>query len=211
MPAAPARIAAPNTSRGWTSELLRIPRLTSWTALRRGRNRTVGLGLSDFAILDHSAVACVIQVKTELDKRTFRDGMQNLATFKWRGGAIKPALLFAYESAPLTPERLDEWYKAVDLPDALLFYPWAVFVLNQGLLYMYRDSAGQWAHRMVLGDEGDPPKVRSLSIFLQIFRKALLLHTGDDKNPFDLALWDGLRVSTQACRFGKGVVEGPPP
>jgi len=164
----------------------------------------------DFAILDSSAVACVIEVKTVLTKATFLEGIVNLASFHRPRGGILPSFLFAYEASPFTPVQLDEWYKEVTLADSLLFYHWAIFALNQGIISTWKDSAGQWAHRLLMGDSTHPTKLRSLSFFLQTFRKALLLHAGEEKNPFEHMLWQGMSLSQQAFRFGHGATEAAP-
>lgn len=162
----------------------------------------------NFAVLEHSAVVCAIEVKTKLTRATFLDAVNSLGSFH----RVTPkrhhpcTLVFAYESQPFTPAILDGWYKAVTLPDDLLAYPMAVFALNRGLLMLNKDQGGQYGHHFITGDVGKGAKLRSLSMFLQIVRKHILMHGGDSSNPFEYAVLDGLHTSGEALRFGKGIV-----
>ena len=57
----------------------------------------------------------------------------------------------------------------------------------------------------VLGEEARGPKLKTLSVFLQTIRKALLLRDNIASNPFTLAQIEGLSWSSQFLRFGSGV------
>lgn len=163
----------------------------------------------DFAVVAGEALACVIEVKTRLDKTSFAKAVKGLYSFQQvvPNNRFVP-LLFAYESYSFKPTVLDSWYQSISLPDEVLNYPYAIYALNRGLLLLRKPSDTKWGHCVSPGEEARGPKVKTLSVFLQIIRKAILSKTGDTSNPFNLALGEGLHVSKLLLRFGFGVHEG---
>ncbi len=162
----------------------------------------------DFAIVEHSAVACVVEVKTRLTMRAFLDGVSNLASFRRVTQAKHDpfTLLFAFESEPWTPKRLDTWYRSVSLSHEPISYPYAVCALDRGILILRKASDGEWGHQLSMERGSEKHKHRSLSIFFQTVRKSLLEQARIDGNPFEYALLDGLTWSKEFMRFGQGVV-----
>jgi hypothetical protein len=59
----------------------------------------------------------------------------------------------------------------------------------------------------VIGEEGDEAKARTLSVFLQVIRKALEFKAGVETNVFEFADLKDLRWSGQHLRIGVGLVE----
>lgn len=161
----------------------------------------------DFAVVAEEALACVIEVKTRLNKTSFAKAINGLYSFQQ--ATAKPnhpvTLLFAYESYSFKPTVLDSWYQSISLPDEVLNYPYAIYALNRGLLLLRKPSDTKWGHCVSSGEEARGPKVKTLSVFLQIIRKAILSKAGDTSNPFNLALGEGLDVSKLLLRFGFGV------
>ena len=163
----------------------------------------------DFAVVAEEALVCVIEVKTNLNGREFRKSLQGLYSFqKVTANPHHPlTLLFAYKSSSFTPAVLESWYKSVELPDQLLSYPFAIYALNRGLLYLRHPSDTEWGHCVSLGEESRGPKLKALSVFLGIIRKALLSHGQVDSNPFAHAQLDGLSWSHQFLKFGSGIYD----
>lgn len=163
----------------------------------------------NFAVVAEEALACVIEVKTRLDKKSFTEAMKGLYSFQ--RVTAKPnhpvTLLFAYESSSFKYTVLDRWYRSISLPDEVLSYPFAIYALNCGLLCLRKPSNTEWGHCVSLGEEVRGPKLKTLSIFLQTIRKAILLKAGVTSNPFNLALGEDLTVSKQLLRFGSGVYD----
>lgn len=161
----------------------------------------------DFAVVAEEALACVIEVKTRLNKTSFAEALKGLYSFQQ--STAKPnhpvTLLFAYESSSFSPAVLDSWYQSISLPDEVLSYPFAVYALNRGLLFLRKPSDTEWGHCVSCGEEGRGPKLKTLSVFLQTIRKAILYKGRVESNPFNLALGEDLVVSPQLLRFGSGV------
>lgn len=163
----------------------------------------------NFAVVSPDALVCAIEVKTKLTKRDFSESITALHSFpKVAKKRVPVTFLFAYESPPFTPDRLAKWYEAIDcVPDDLRNYPWGIFALNQGLIIIRHHSETVWGHVPIEG-EHKGPKLRSLSLFLQIIRKTLLLHSGVAANPFENALVDGLTYGGFRYRYGPGTPAG---
>ena len=162
----------------------------------------------DFAVVAGEALACVIEVKTRLNKTSFAKAIKGLYSFQ----QVVPnnrlvTLLFAYESFSFKPTVLDSWYQSISLPDEVLSYPFAVYALNRGLLLLRNPSDTEWGHCVSPVEEARGPKVKTLSVFLQIIRKAILNKAEVTSNPFNLALGEDLTVSKQLLRFGSGIFD----
>ena len=158
----------------------------------------------DFAIVSPEALVCVIEVKTKLTKGSFTDAINSLYSFrKISPRCANPAtFLFAYESAPYTPKVLDAWYSDIDIPDEVGNYPFAVYSLDRGVILLTLDAKKEWFHMPVHGESGRGPKLRSLSLFLQVIRKSQLLYAKVQANPFSNAFLDGLERSAFGYKFG---------
>ncbi len=170
-----------------------------------------------FVVVNPRALACVIEVKTSLAKRNFLDALSNLYSFTQCGAALEPAFypptfVFAFNGASLSPATLQNWYSAVELPDQLTNYPYCVFVLNRGLLWLRPQADNrEFGHYVVTGESSRKPRAQSLSLFLQAIRRSCELKAKVmQSNPFDLAVIQGLSFSTQWCRYGAGVLEPEP-
>jgi len=161
----------------------------------------------DFAVVAEEALACVIEVKTRLNKTSFADAIKGLYSFQQATAKSNHlvTLLFAYESSSFKYTVLDSWYQSICLPDEVLSYPIAVYALNRGLLLLRKPSDTEWGHCVSLGEEARGPKLKTLSVFLQTIRKAILSKAGVKSNPFKLAQFEDLAVSQQLLRFGSGV------
>lgn len=158
----------------------------------------------DFAIVAPEALVSVIEVKTNLTKSSFVEAMECLYSFR----RVSPqrsnptTFLFSYESASFSPKTLSSWYSAVKVPNQLGNYPFAVYSLDQGVILQVLNPDKTACHRPVEGERGRGPKVQSLSVFLQVIRKAQLLYAGVQTNPFTNALFDGLAYSRFGYTFG---------
>lgn len=164
----------------------------------------------NFAIVNQTALACVIEVKTSLNKSSFKKALKGLASYQRVTTKPLPTALFAFEGASFTPARLDDWYKSVELPDEIKCYPWSICALSRGLISL-RCPPGdsEWGHYVSLGEASRGPKLKNLSLFLQTIRKAVLLQAMSMENPFQLSLLDGLSRSAQFFRFGSGIRQVP--
>jgi hypothetical protein len=110
------------------------------------------------------ALACVVEVKTELSKQTFLQAVCNHYSFKQVAvtaspGRNLPTLIFAFDSADLAPDTLHQWYTVVDVPNNIASYPQMIYSLKRGALLLRpdRDSA-PFGHYAVLGEESDELK-----------------------------------------------------
>ena len=158
----------------------------------------------DFAVVSPEALVSVIEVKTSLNKTTFVDAMKALYSFR-KVSPTRPnptTFLFAYESAAFSPKVLSSWYSAVDIPDQVGNYPFAVYSLDRGLILLMPGPDKSCFHMPVLGETGRGLKLRSLSVFLQTVRKSQLLYSDILTNPFTNALFDGLQNSQYGYKFG---------
>ncbi|ACM21469.1 hypothetical protein Geob_3126 [Geotalea daltonii FRC-32] len=159
----------------------------------------------NFAVVAPEAIVCAIEVKTKLNKKTFIEALRNLYSFTRGSIFVPPAtFLFAYESVPLTQKVLSAWYDSVtDIPDELQNYPWAIYVLNRGIIILKSPSTNEeWGHIPIEGEDKEGPKLKSLSLFLQTIRKAMILHSKVQFNPFENAAFDGLLYSIYCYRYG---------
>lgn len=163
----------------------------------------------NFAVVNQAALACVIEVKTSLNKASFKEAVEGLASYQRVTTKLLATALFAFESASFTPARLDEWYKSVELPEEIKYYPWSICALNRGLISLMNMSKPEWGHYVTLGEASRGPKIKNLSLFLQTIRKAVLLHAKSTENPFQLSMLDGLSWSAQFFRFGSGMRQAP--
>jgi hypothetical protein len=161
----------------------------------------------NFAVVDQAALVCVIEVKASLDQSSFKKALEGLASYQ--RVTAKPhhpvTALFAFHSASFTPARLGDWYKSIKIPDEIPYYPWGIYALNRGLISLRYPSSSEWGHYVPVGEAKRGPKVKSLSLFLQTIRKAVLSRAGSKDNPFTLAMLDGLSWSAQFFRFGSGM------
>lgn len=138
-------------------------------------------------------------------KSSFKEALDGLASYQRVVTKRLATALFAFESASFTPPRLDEWYKSVEVPDEIKYYPWSICALNRGLISIMNVSKPEWGHYVTTGEDSRGPKIKSLSIFLQTIRKAVLLHAKSMENPFLLATHYGLTWSAQFFRFSSGI------
>jgi hypothetical protein len=168
--------------------------------------------LGDLVVAQPRALACVIEIKTSLSKSSFHDAINNLRSFrdvaKASSSGAFMTLLFAFESAKLSPDTLNEWYISTSVENDILSYPQMVYVLTRGTLNLQRiPGTDQFGHRFVVGEDADDIKWRGLSIFLQTVRKSLEMKAGLESNPFGFASIQDLKLSSQYLQFGKGLVE----
>jgi hypothetical protein len=167
----------------------------------------------DFAIVSAKALVCVIEVKTGLSKTKFREAVDALYSFRKVGGNPSHPIIFifAYEAPPFKQRTLASWYKASRVPDEINNYPWAIFALNRGIIILRSPgkspSREEWGHLICDGMDSHGIKLKSLSLFLQMLRKVLLLHGNSFENPFDgLPIGDeDIPWSAPTLRFGAGV------
>lgn len=167
--------------------------------------------MGNLVVVHPRAVALVVEVKTKLSREEFHGALRCLRTF--RDVAVQvtpptsfPTAIFAFEGPRFEPNMLDEWYKSADVGDDVASYPQFVHVLRQGTLDL-KIKAGVCGHRLLMGEESDDLKTRSLSVFLQFARKAAEVKAGLEANPFEYADLRGLSWSRQWLRIGLGFVE----
>lgn len=158
----------------------------------------------EFAVALPEAIVCVIEVKTKLTKRTFKEAMKSLHSFRKVSTTKHPfSYLFAYESQPFSHATLSSWCDSIDsVPDVPQNYPWAIYALNQGVIIFRADSKTNYGFNVIEGENNPGPKLRSLSVFLQSVRKSILLYAGLSNNPYEFAALDGLQASAAGYRFG---------
>jgi len=160
----------------------------------------------NFAVVNPEALACVIEVKTSLDRKRFTEALKALHSFREiTSNASHPiTFLFAFKAPAFAPQRLSDWYSRANLPDSLLSYPMAIFALNAGLLMLREVPGSGHAHFVVLGDTQQGPKLKCLSVFLQTIRKSVLTHAKHENNPFNTAALNGLSWSKEYLKLGVG-------
>ncbi len=164
----------------------------------------------NFAVVDSRALVCVIEVKTRLNKRTFLESINCLASFQRVARPPHRPLtyIFAFESAAFTPPRLHQWYSAVEVADQVENYPMAIFALNAGLVQLAA-TYDQLGHMFLTGEPKRGPKVQSLSVFLSHIRKSIEMTGGVKRNTYEMALLGELRRTVDRFYFGKGHVVLP--
>jgi len=157
------------------------------------------------------ALACVIQVKTTLTKRTFAEAIDNLASFGRVADEAAPGrppatFVFAFRSPHFRTEMLDRWYRSIVVPNELSSYPIAVFSLQRGILRRRCESRRRFGHHYIGGEDGEGPHAKALAIFLASIWKQLDMRAGVESNPYQEAPLDGLRWSPDRFRYGTGLV-----
>ena len=173
--------------------------------------------MGDLVVVHPRALAGVIEVKTELSKQTFLQAMNNQYSFKQVArvappGRNLPTLVFAFDSAEFKPDTLDQWYKAVTVPNQVDGYPQVIYSLTRGALLLRPECEGQpYGHYAILGEEAEELKSKGLSLFLQTFRKMLEKKAALESNPFVYVDLDGLSSSVQCIQFGQGLISGAEP
>jgi len=167
----------------------------------------------DFVVVHPSAIACIIEVKTRLTKRSFIDAIENIHSFMVAAEKSVPrypagTLIYAFDSVSFKPKTLDLWYKSITVPDEQLYYPHLVYSLKQGMLQLKPKTENRgYGHYFLMGEEVDLPKYRTLSIFLATIRKMVEFKAGlRRRNPFEYADFTGLGWSKEHLRYGKGLV-----
>lgn len=168
--------------------------------------------MGDMVVVHPRALACAIEVKTTLSKESLHTAFSNQYSFKRVAslaspGRTLPTLIFAFETAKFVPDTLHDWYVEVDIPNVVENYPQVVYSLYGGtLLLRPARQNGPFGHYVVLGEDAEDLKSRSLSLFLQTFRKTLETKAGLYSNPFEYIAFDGLPVSSECVQFGRGLV-----
>lgn len=112
----------------------------------------------DLVVVHPRALACVIEVKTKLNKQDFLEAVTNLHSFKRirTDGNFPVTLVFAFEGTKMTLQTLDKWYRAVGVSDEIPNYPHVVFCLNQGTLILRPTADSRpHGHYFVLGENGE--------------------------------------------------------
>jgi len=168
--------------------------------------------LGDLVVVHPRAVAGVIEVKTTLSKQAFHSSLQNLRRCREVARAAQPrgvfmTFVFAFESTHLNADTLHDWYQTAPIPDHVDSYPQMIYVLHEGALDLKHFGNGMFGHRLIMGEENDELKTRSLSAFLQSIRKGLEIHAGIETNPFEYADLRDLSWSRQYLRIGVGGVD----
>lgn len=170
---------------------------------------------NDFIITYPEAVCCVIEVKTRLKKKDFRDAVElitkvkELSNYNNPGGEMVGGLIFGFDSTKLTPKVLNSWYKS--LPQRPLYqYAEAILSHRQGLIQKWKIKTPDWGHYFVVGDN-DSLKWKSLSVFISIIIKYCELRAGVNrtagKTPFDrFSKISGLLTSREYLRLGIGLL-----
>jgi hypothetical protein len=168
--------------------------------------------MGDLVVVHPRALACVVEVKTQLSKSTFLQAMCNQYSFKRVAAAASPGrnlptLVFAFDSAAFASDTLHQWYAAVDVPNEVANYPHVVYSLKRGALLL-RPQRGNapFGHYAVLGEESEELNPKALSLFLQTFRKILEKKAGLESNPFEYSDLQGLLSSEQCVQFRQGLV-----
>lgn len=97
-----------------------------------------------FVVARPESVACVIEIKTTLNRQRFSEAFKALHSF--HEIAPTPAqpttFVFAFKAPAFQPARMNDWYLGTNLQDSLPSYPFAIFALNAGLLTL-REVSGQ--------------------------------------------------------------------
>lgn len=169
----------------------------------------------DFVIVHPDAVACGIEVKTRLDKRAFKDAIENIKSLRQMAthSSYKKSFggtIFAYTGTELGPSTTDSWWKEIkDVPEDISLYPNEILVLDKGSIHLRpkNDQTKEaWGHYFVMGEEQDRLKIKSLSVFLWTIRKYTEIKAGKISNPFSYADFTELIWTKEYLRFGKGLV-----
>lgn len=161
----------------------------------------------DFVVVHPRSVACVIEVKTTLNKSNFLDAIKNLHSFKQisTDRNFPVTLIFAFDGTRMGLQTLDKWYRAVTVSDEIANYPHVIFCLNQGTLILRPSNESRpHGHYFVCGENVEQWRLKGLSLFLQTVRKSVERKSWLDTNPFEYAVLGGLRWSQQGLRFGIG-------
>jgi len=160
--------------------------------------------LGDLVVVQPEALKRVIEVKTILDKRAFREGLTNLQSFKKAATARNSyvaTFLFAFDSPKLTPGLLGRWYRDVGLRDEQLEYPLLVVSLAQGAFeFLPEKGRRPYGHYPI--EESGSPKAKSLSVFIQTVRKWLEIPGGIHTNPYQFAELEGFTMQHLCYRYG---------
>ena len=167
--------------------------------------------MGDLVVVHPRAVALAIEIKTVLSRSSFHEALRNLRSFREVAMQADPPVacptaIFAFEGPNLSPDTLHEWYQGAELPDDSASYPLFIHILRQGTLDL-KVKDGLCGHRMLMGEEADETKTRSLSVFLQLIRRVAEVRAGIEANPFEHADLRGLSWSRQWLRIGHGFVE----
>lgn len=167
----------------------------------------------DFVIVYPEAVCCVIEVKTNLNKKEFKKStdliqqIKVLSKFNNPRGEVIGGMIFAFNGLKFTPRLLDGWYKSKAERD-FSEYPEAIFSFKTGLIMKWNSLTPHRGHYFVIGD--DEVKWKSLSIFNGFLIKYCELRAGvnrpANKTPFDrFSRIADLLISRQYLRFNTGL------
>ena len=102
---------------------------------------------------------------------------------------------------------MDRWYKSIDVPDKVQYYPMFVLALNKGAITLLaKRKPAHWGHYLVIPEESEHLNKLLTSVFLATVRKSTEAIAGVESNPYSLAYLRGY-FSTQYCKFGVGFVD----
>lgn len=162
-------------------------------------------------VVEPRALLCVIQVKTSLTKASFRNAIENLASFRRvaekAGQESGPATyVFAYKSRSFELDKLDGWYKSVTTEHALRNYPVCVLSLEHGLLWVDPKLPNRtFGHRLVQSEARIWPRGQGLSMFLSSIHNHMNIRSG-----YPVRRYEGIKALRRApdCfRYGTGWVK----
>jgi hypothetical protein len=167
----------------------------------------------DLVVVQPRALVAVIEVKTTLERRSFAESIDNLASFQVVADKVAPerrpiTFLFAFDGPRLSAKRMHEWYVRIKTADELKYYPRAMLVLKRGLMFMRLATQDKpHGHYFMSDPKAAGVKAKELSVFLASLRKGVELRAGVKSNPFQHAIIDNLHWSEQSLRFGRGLHE----
>lgn len=170
-------------------------------------SRSYLLKEGNFVIVRPECVVASIEIKSELTKKSFKQGVNNVYSVR----KLRPKILgfiFSFSGNRFTPPTLDKWYKDISIPDKQKNYPFMVLNLKKGRLDLRPKSklTKTWGHYYVMHGSSRNEKADNLSVFLQAVVKTVQLADGKEDNPFTFAVIKGQKWTKEYLRFSKGLV-----
>jgi len=163
----------------------------------------------ELVVVHPDAVVCGIEVKTRLNKSTFKEAVENISSLKklyTKDHSKKKntgGLIFSFKGPNFNPELCDGWWSSIPEKDSIL-YPKTIFVLTQGRFDLRTDKQESWGHYFIM-DEQDELKSESLAVFFALIR----FYCSDieiNQEPFKYVQFTR-HYSKEYYRFGIGAVK----
>jgi hypothetical protein len=166
----------------------------------------------DFVIAKSESVVLGIEIKSNLDKNTFHQAVENCFAFKNVVAPKKCFFIFAFKTSKNIKSLASSWYKDVDpAKDQIGLYPGSIYCMNVGKFGIVPPSyATEWGHYFMVpqNDKTSPESMVMTSFIADIVKNIDLINNDSKSNPYTDYGNVSMTVLHNCLRFGQGELSG---